>query len=609
MEALTATHLLSTSSYSPTAATTSANIRSNEQTNHVKENEAMKSFDFPSPGKTVETQRKRKSPSPSGKVQRPPVQEEKSSFKKFRRSSLGQLLAGLSSSSAKVAESDKKESSTKKREGSLSSCTATAADSSSSSSNLVKDDLQMQCPSTTSVAVVGGFPRFSVPSMFQLFTGHGKPILPISTLVDRDSDPTFLKLTELSSEDLGGKVIFATDEWFAEGSNLLKASEAVFKPDIYTECGKWMDGWESRRRRKAGHDFVIIELGLAGIPRGITIDTSHFTGNYAPFASVECLSDPNLTSSIASLDLCKNVGKIGTEASAEDIHVVNNFFKGNKDAGGDWVPLVPMTKMDPGYPGTNLHYFQIDQCEGRIVTHVKLNMFPDGGIARFRLYGEVFRKPLELVKAVAADFPEGFESPNNLIDLLSVRNGAVSLCWSDQHFGCPKNLLMPNRAPNMGSGWETARKPMRSHVLLEDASGKITNLHGDDWCVLKLAKKGTVEVIEVDTNHFKGNFPESVTLQGCCRPDLFAKDVLKQTEWFDNPRNMRSVSWKTILPRTKLNGHQRRMFIQEDCSLENFDAEDAVVVDVKDITHLRVTMFPDGGLSRIRLYGRGNSNA
>ncbi|MGH9703608.1 MAG: allantoicase, partial [Candidatus Acidiferrales bacterium] len=97
----------------------------------------------------------------------------------------------------------------------------------------------------------------------------------------------FTELVDLASERLGGRVLWANDDFFAPKQNLLKASTPVFLAGKYTDRGKWMDGWETRRRRTPGYDWCLIRLGLAGIIRGVVVDTSYFTGNFPEHFSLE----------------------------------------------------------------------------------------------------------------------------------------------------------------------------------------------------------------------------------------------------------------------------------------------------------------------------------
>src|SRR5881398_2478881 len=107
-------------------------------------------------------------------------------------------------------------------------------------------------------------------------------------------------LVDLASARVGGTAVLANDEFFAEKENLLKAGRGIFIPDKYTDRGKWMDGWETRRRRTPGNDWCVVQLGLRGIIKQVDVDTNHFLGNHPPFASVDSLS---LTSSVPTVIL------------------------------------------------------------------------------------------------------------------------------------------------------------------------------------------------------------------------------------------------------------------------------------------------------------------
>jgi len=195
-------------------------------------------------------------------------------------------------------------------------------------------------------------------------------------------------------------------------------------------------------------------------------------------------------------------------------------------------------------------------------THVRLNIYPDGGVARFHVHGEV--KPIwNEVKRV-----EG------LIDLAAVENGGSILTCDDMFFGSKENLILPGRAKNMGDGWETQRKRGPGH----------------DWIVVRLGTRGKIKKIEVDTNHFKGNFPESCSIEGC----RVADRNLKPSDCQEGS----ALNWQEILPRTKLQADHRHFFERElnAVSLNNsFD-------------YIRLNIFPDGGVSRLRVFGEMNAS-
>ena len=327
----------------------------------------------------------------------------------------------------------------------------------------------------------------------------------------------FTELVDLASEKLGGAVLVANDEFFAPKEDLLKATTPVFLEGEYTERGKWMDGWETRRRRTPGHDWCIIRLGLPGIIRGIVVDTSYFRGNYPEHCSFEACA-------------------IEGQATPDDL--TNDSIQ--------WVPIMPQLPL----AGDTQNPFPIQNDER--FTHLRFMIYPDGGVARLRVYGEVLPDWTRL-KRLGGD-----------IDLAAVENGGLVLACSDMFFGHRHNLIMPGRAVNMSDGWETKRRRGPGH----------------DWVIIRLGAPGQVHRVEVDTSFFKGNFPESCSLEACNAGDL---SVEKLTDL--------SVPWNSILPRTKLQAHTRHLFEQE-------------LLDSDTASHLRFNIFPDGGVSRLRVYGK-----
>lgn len=319
----------------------------------------------------------------------------------------------------------------------------------------------------------------------------------------------FTQLADLASARVGGVALAANDEFFAGKANLLKVPKAVFIPEKFTARGKWMDGWETRRRRTPGHDWCVVKLGLRGLIRGVNVDTSHFIGNYPEHCSIE----------------------------AADLST-RNARRSTLDA-APWTEILPKSPLKPGTD--NLFSVHSD----RPWTHVRLNIYPDGGVARLRVYGEV----LVDWKALAAS--------GKPIDLGAVGSGALALSASDEHFGRKENLTMPGRAANMGDGWETRRR----------------RGPGFDWVILRLGGPGRIEKVEIDTNHFKGNYPDSFSLEACLAPD----------------GHLPHGTWTQLLPQTKLKAHHRHLFS---------------VRQAAPATHVRLNIYPDGGVSRLRLYGR-----
>lgn len=325
----------------------------------------------------------------------------------------------------------------------------------------------------------------------------------------------FTELIDLASERLGGAVLVANDDFFAPKENLLKTSNPIFIEGKYTDRGKWMDGWESRRRRTPGFDWCIIRLGLPGIVRGIVVDTSYFRGNYPEHCSLEGASLPALPTE--------------QELTSET---------------AQWVPLLPQMPLS----GDSQNPFPIQYDER--ITHLRFKIFPDGGVARLRVYGEVMPDWDQLKRS-------------GQIDLAAAENGGLVLSCSDMFFGHRHNLIMPGRAANMSDGWETKRRRGPGH----------------DWSIVKLGRPGRIQRVEVDTSHFKGNFPESCSLEAC-NTEASSAEALTDL----------SAPWTTLLPRTKLQAHTRHFFDRE-------------LLDTGVASHLRFSIFPDGGVSRLRVYG------
>jgi allantoicase len=328
----------------------------------------------------------------------------------------------------------------------------------------------------------------------------------------------FTQLADLASERLGGRAIDANDEFFAPKENLLKEAKPAFIEGKYTARGKWMDGWETRRRRTPGHDWCIVRLGLPGIIRGVVVDTSFFKGNYPERFWLEG---------------CDLGGRSPYKSEKQKL----------KAAETRWIEVIPETKLQ----GDAQNSVSVNN-EGRF-THLRLNIYPDGGVARLRVHGEVVPDKKRVSRAE--------------IDLAAIENGGSVVTSSDEFFGAPRNLLMPGHGKNMGDGWETKRRRGPGH----------------DWVVLKLGVPGVIRRIEVDTSHFKGNFPESCFLAACYAPSATSDEFLAAPH-----------AWRELLPRTKLEANHRHI-------LNDFQ-------DVGAATHVRFNIYPDGGVSRLRIFGR-----
>lgn len=316
-------------------------------------------------------------------------------------------------------------------------------------------------------------------------------------------------LVDLAGKRLGGRAVDANDEFFAPKENLLEPSEPVFEPGRYTDRGKWMDGWETRRRRSPGHDWCVVQLGAPGRIRRVVVDTRHFRGNHPEACSLEASPDPK---------------------------------------GDEWVEILPRTSL----AGDSQNEFPIES-EG-VFVRVRLNIYPDGGVARLRVLGRPVSDP-----AIVSD-----EEDQGRVDLASARLGGAPIACSDRFFSDPRNLLLPNSPENMGDGWETRRRRGPGH----------------DWVVIRLACPGIIEEVEVDTTHFKGNFPAACSLEGC---------VAAVADAADDPPAWDAQPWRELLPKCELGSNAQHVFRPRE---------------EIPVSHVRFNIYPDGGVARLRLRGR-----
>ena len=333
---------------------------------------------------------------------------------------------------------------------------------------------------------------------------------------------SFTGLVDLASKALGGRALGVSDDFFAGAENLLEPARPVFIPDKFTERGKWMDGWESRRKRTPGHDWCVLALGASGTVVGLDIDTAHFSGNHPAFASVEGVYAP-------------------PGLSLQELQSLA------------WVELLSQAPLRPD----SQNLFGV--ASSAAVNYIRLNIFPDGGVARLRVFGRVLP---DFHQAEPHDAETAARVDPALVDLVAVKHGGLALACSDAHFGPMNNLLLPGRAVNMGSGWETRR----------------TRQPNRDWILLKLAARGVPQVVEVDTNHFRGNFPDRCSIEGIDAVGLRITDLIQ------------SSAWSMLLPETKLRAHARHFFQAE-------------LLGRAACSHLRLNIFPDGGISRLRVWG------
>ena len=315
----------------------------------------------------------------------------------------------------------------------------------------------------------------------------------------------FTHLPDLASRALGGSVVYANDEFFAERENLIKPEPPVFDPAAFGHKGKVYDGWETRRRREPGHDHAVVRLGVPGVVRGVVVDTAYFRGNYPPYVSVEA----------ASVE--------GHPSPAEL-------------AEAEWVPLVPKSPAQGDH--ANRYPVAVERC----FTHVRLSIYPDGGVARFRVHGEPVPDPRFLIGTV---------------DLAALENGGTIVDCSNMFYSSPVNLLLPGRARHMGEGWENARR--------RDG--------GNDHVTVRLGAAGHVRLVELDTSYFLGNAPGWARLRGI---DARTGDLADEGAWFD------------LVPRTRLQPDTRHRFRTGPA---------------RAVTHVRLDVYPDGGLARLRVHG------
>jgi allantoicase len=313
-------------------------------------------------------------------------------------------------------------------------------------------------------------------------------------------------LPDLASRLLGGGVVDANDEFFAARDNLVDPRPPGFTPRTFGPKGQVYDGWETRRRREPGHDHAIVRLGVAGVVRGVVIDTAFFTGNFPPHASVEACGVEGYPSPD---ELAANAG---------------------------WVTLVPPSPLE----GDTRNTFTVDNPLR--FTHVRLSIYPDGGVARLRVHGEAVPDPRFLL--------------GGLVDLAAAQHGGVVLDCSDKFYGAPNNLLAPGRARSMGEGWETARR--------RDG--------GNDWVQVRLGAPGVIRRAELDTTHFKGNAPGAAAVRG-----LGADG-----------------GWLEILERTRLQPDTPHRFR---------------IAEMPPVSEVRLDVYPDGGMARLRLYGELTAQA
>ena len=329
-------------------------------------------------------------------------------------------------------------------------------------------------------------------------------------MIDPTKEKALAQLVNLASPRLGARVTEASDDFFGAKERMIQDSDPVFYPDKFDENGKWMDGWETRRRRGQGHDWCLVKLGIPGVLSAIEVDTRHFTGNFPPGASVEGCVD--------------------------------------REPGPDsrWQVLVPASPL----VGNDRRLFEIH--EPAPIAWLRLSIFPDGGVARLRVYGTPY-------------FDAGAATPGTDLELSALKYGGRILGYSDAHYGAPWVILTEGRGATMGDGWETRRRREPGH----------------DWMVIALGLRGTIDRIEVDTAHFKGNYPDQVSLQACAMMPMPDDAIVCQ-----------SMFWSDLLRPQKLGPD----------TIHTFGSD--LLEAAGPVTHVRLNIHPDGGVSRFRAFGR-----
>ena len=317
-------------------------------------------------------------------------------------------------------------------------------------------------------------------------------------------------LIDLAQSRLGSKIVYKTDEFFAPAKRIINPWPPVFKEGVFDKHGKWMDGWETRRKRTKGYDFLILKLGKPGVIKKVDVDTSYFSGNHPKQISLQaCSSNKKIPDRKTKWSTI--VGKSKTKANS------HHFFNVK-----------------------NKNYF----------THVKLNIFPDGGVARLRIYGSMKIKN---------------KLSNKIQNLTSVLNGAVPIACNNEHFGRAENILAPGIGKNMGDGWETRRSRGKNF----------------DWIIIKCGTPGKINKIQLDTHHFKGNYPDKCSIQAAYINDKVPKEKIVKN----------SKNWNLMLHKVKLHAHKKHNFKNN-------------IMNKKKINFIRINIFPDGGISRVRFFGK-----
>lgn len=374
---------------------------------------------------------------------------------------------------------------------------------------------------------MGSMTKWAVGTMIRRVDSLQTPGVPV---------PVYASLINLVDRRLNSSVVGCSDEFFAACENLLEPQPAVFDAERFTDDGKWMDGWESRRRRIPGHDWAVLKLGAPGVVVGADIDCAYFVGNCPESAWLEGCWAPDATDE-------QLLAGSPEHSEGPDL----NHTSAAPVAEGDEVNWFPITQRVT-IAGGKRNFAQSQTISP--ITHVRLHIDPDGGVARLRLHGHVL-----------CDWDRLCDDAVE-VNLAAAELGASAVYANDSFFGHHDNLLVPTLPRNMGEGWETRRRRGPA---------------GFDWVVIKLAGPGRVDRVVVDTMFFKGNYPATVAIDLA----LLEEDP---KSWAAGTEKM----WTEALPESPLTAH----------AAHEFQFPSPAVA-----THVRMRIAPDGGVARLRVFG------
>ncbi len=304
-----------------------------------------------------------------------------------------------------------------------------------------------------------------------------------------------MDLVDLASDRLGGVAVAANDEFFAPKERLVMLDAPVWREGEYTDRGKWMDGWETRRRRDVlpgepgfdqAHDWCIVHLGARGIVRGVDVETTHFKGNFPESCALDvCVMPGPKTSTVDDLERAVLAGA-----------------------------LVPRQSLRGRFAQP------VRRRRRRMPRTCGCDIFPDGGVARLRVYGDVV--------------PDWDALRRTRRDRSGRRPSRRPRGRLQRHV-----FRIAQQPDHAGRCAEHGRR-------LGDEAAAHARARLDRS--IRLGAPGTIVRVEVDTRHFKGNAPAACSLEACARPP--------PTTWDDAAAS----DWRELLPRTSLDADRRHTF-------------------------------------------------